>query len=76
MTYLESGMESMMATDGSSTGKVNSQAEADCCRTYNDKVYKYKEMHEEVELIDLYMRNLDDKKSYKLTASQMQAIGF
>ena len=56
-------------------GTVTSE-QSELCRQYNDMVWSYRECKKELDSINLLEQNLDDKKSYELSARQMLAFGF
>jgi len=77
MTYMPDdchGSKTVKLSD-TETGTLTQE----CCnehREWNDLVYKFRDCKKELDTVNLLLRNLDDKKSYKLTARQMLDFGF
>lgn len=74
LTYSKDNSNSVSFND-MEQGTVTSE-QSELCRQYNDMVWSYRECKKELDSINLLEQNLDDKKSYELSARQMLAFGF
>lgn len=71
-----SNCETMGNNSGKSIQAAASPEEANCNSKYNDLIRCWIECQVELLLADLYIKNLDDKKSYNLTSEQMVTLNF
>jgi len=63
-------------TAGKSISGASSEDQAKLCSEYNQLVSKCYSMCNDLEIAEVFLRNFDDKKSYKLNIQQLKEFGF
>lgn len=63
-------------TDFETGSFTNTEESAKSCRAYNDLVRKYVDICVDLEYIDLYVNNMEEKKKYTLSPTQAKSLGF
>ena len=76
MTYYNDNSQSNVIQFSDTESGTISREECELNRKWNDAVYQYRDIKQEIDAINLLEENLEDTKKYELTARQMINFGF
>lgn len=75
-SYNEGYKSNSIVEEGKQIKVASSKEEADLCREYNKLCYEHCDAIIDEHKADVYLRNMDEKKQYKLTLEQLTQLGF
>ena len=76
MTYMQESCNNNVVQFNETQSGTLSAEDCELNRRWNDCVYSYREVKQEIDAINLLEENLEDGKKYELNARQMLNFGF